>query len=401
MRSMLDDAARYPADRHALVSLHATGPSFAERHATLLMLFFAGYIVSAIYFFIAYAEPYLAAMDLYAPRMLADSVAYQTICISGEYYFDWTTLRDIGPCAGLGLTSYNMAMLSIGNAALITTMVVWAALTYDRSWKAILALSIINPITFLSLFGPNKEIFGAASVLGLMIFVKRRSLISLVVCLVMALFSRIPSFIATFVFCLLMVAFLPKRRQLIDRDVQKYRFVTAVMVIVISLIVLRTGGDLQYSLLGDVSAAEDISQATSISLSVDGLSSIGLYPLVYLIRLMLNIYSGVVGLNNLGAGGVGIYYGIGIAGSSLMFIIMTAVLVIHKIPEDLRKNAVSYNLILFVIFTTLFLCVSPMIQHRYFYPLYFVVLIFITQPTGGKPATIPELLTGQPHRSAA
>jgi hypothetical protein len=340
-------------------------------------LIFLTYSLFAIYFYFAVIAPYLATSDLYAPRILADAITYEAICVAESNFFDQTTLRDIGPCIGLRLFSYNSGLLSVFNAFVIFSATLWLARVYQRPWRPILTLLLINPITFLSIFGPNKEVFGLTALTTLAIFIRSRSLPALGICLVTALFTRLPAFVIIAAFCMLLVSALPRQGILTGAAVRRYWLIMIGAAMLISLIAAIFGAELQYNLLGDFSRTDDISQSTGISLAVDYLSGYGLYVLLYVFRMLLNLYSGMIGLVNLWQGDSANYYTVGVAGSSVMFTILSAMIAFGKRPDDMVRTATAWNMILFAVLFTLMICLSPVIQHRYFYPLYIFIILFV------------------------
>lgn len=341
--------------------------------------FFAIYAIAAIYFYIAVVEPYLAAFDLFATRILADTITYETICVTGVYYLDWTTLRDIGPCTALSVTGFKSGQLSILNAFLIVISSIWLAKAYARRWKPVLALILINPITFISIFGANKEIFGLIAFIMLAIFIRNRSIAALAICLVTSLFTRLPVMIIVVAYWLILVTVLPRDKVLNGGDVRRYKFLIGAMAVVVSIIAVMFAEELQYNLLGDMSQIDDVNKALEITLSLEYLSGYGLYIINCIIRTLMNLYSGVAGFQVLLSGGVADYYSVGVAGSSFIFVVLTAFIMMGRRADDLSGNATFWNIVTFVALFSLILCISPVIQHRYFYPLYVFLILFVTR----------------------
>lgn len=362
-------------------------------------LFFAAYAIYATYFLIHYAIPYLASMDLYAPRLLADSITYETICVTESNFFDLGTLRDIGPCIGLRMFNYDTVGISLFNAAIIIGSSLWLARSFDRSWKPVLTLVLLNPITFLSLFGPNKEVFGIAAIMVMAIYMKSRSPIALLACLVAALFNRLPILMIISLYLLAYTVAFPWKGTLDSKSRHVYHLVIIAMMLIVSVIAATAGGNVQYSLLGDVAQADEISKATTFSLSADYLSGYGLYPVVYGLRMILNLYSGAIGFINLGLGATGIYYNVGVVGSSILFVLLSAVIALRGKARRISNSVLGWNVAVFVTFYTLVINLSPMIQHRYFYPLYvFLILIVVPARTYFGPSGHHPDDAGRPAR---
>lgn len=338
--------------------------------------FFLVYCVFTVYFYYSVIQPYLASGDVYGPRLLADSITYEAICTIEREFLDLATIRDIGPCLGLWIFSYKSGLLSFVNAGLIVLSVIWLAKTYRRAWEPMLALVLINPITFCSIFGANKEVFALTSFAMLAIFIRSRSLIALSICLVTALFTRLPAFATTVSYCLLLIIMLPRTGHISSGIKQRYWFIIAGMVAFTTLVSVVFGEALQLNLLGDFSTAEDVSRSTEFSLSLNNLSASGLYTVVYIIRILLNFYSGAIGFTNLLQGEGANYYTVAVAGSSTIFIFLSGLLIYRGVPDDISKTADFWNILLFIIYVTILLCLSPVIQHRYFFGIYVILVLF-------------------------
>lgn len=363
----------------------------------LYTVFFMTYVVLAVSFYFSVIEPYLATADLFATRILADTITYESICLPGDYYLDQTTLRDIGPCIALQLTSFNSGALSILNATLIVLSSLWLAKAFDRNWKQVLALILLNPITFLSIFGANKEVFGLVTFITLAIFIRNRSVFALGICLVAALFTRIPILLLVAPYCVALLTILPRSGMISRRTVRRYLLILVTMVVAVSLIAALFGKDLQYNLLGDLSQGTMDNKAVLISLALEDLSDYGLFAINFIIRIILNLYSGVQGVLYLAAGGEADYYSFGVGISSLMFIVLTPMAWRARNRVNFRADSTVWNTIVFVAGFTMFLCISPVIQHRYFYPLFVFLILCVTVPANASRA--PSFTPRSGHKS--
>ena len=356
-----------------------------DKASGLYWLFFVIYALFAFYFYLAVIGPYLYSGDVYGPRLLADAITYEAICTIERDILDLASLRDIGPCLGLWIFSYNSGLLSFLNLFFIVASVRGLARTYQRPWKPMLALVLINPVMFASMYGANKEVFGFVSFSMFAIYIRSRSFYSLLFCVITALFTRIPAFVTTVAFVIFLITVLPKSGTLTPSEYRRYWLYIAGISIVSSLIALLYGSTLQDNLLGDFSRAEDVSRSTEFSLSLNAISRAGGYLFVYLTRVVLNFYSGVVGITNLLHGEGANYYTVAVVGSSAIFIMLTIRLMIVKIPKDLSNTAEAWTIILFSVFTTELLCLSPVIQQRYFFPIYVFLVLFSFKPKTESP----------------
>ena len=336
------------------------------------------YAVSAVLFYIWVVSPYLDQADLLAPKLLADSITYVSQCQDREIA-DWFWWRDAGPCLALQLLNNSLGLVSIANAILLLLAARAFAACYRIRSGLIISLLLINPMTFLSLFGPNKEIFGLVTVMCLLIWFRTRSLGSLLVTLCFAFFSRVSMFAVIASFIAFSALLLPTQCFQVFR---KFAWVAACMLIAATVLGYSLNTEAQILILGDVANAEDNSQSTIFSLSLEPLNSYGLYVVTYAIRLALNLYGALANMGSASLATHGIYYFFGVLGSSLLFLVMTIVAFSRKYRRLLYLNSEGMQIFAFCLFFTLMLCLSPVIQHRYFFPLYPVLVLAIAMRVG-------------------
>lgn len=337
------------------------------------------YAVLAVLFYIWVVSPYLDQTDLLAPKLLADSITYVTQCPDREIA-DWFWWRDAGPCLALQLLNNSLGLVSIANATLLLLAARAFAACYRIRSGLIIGLLLINPMTFLSLYGPNKEIFGLVAVISLLIYFRTRSLGSLLVTLCFAFFSRVSMFAVIASFITIAALLLPTANA--SSVFRKFAWVAACMLIGATVLANSLNTEAQILILGDVSNAEDNSQSTIFSLSLEPLNAYGMYLVTYAIRLALNLYGALANMGSASLGTHGIYYVFGVIGSSLLFLVMTIVACSRKYGRLLYLNPEGMQICAFCLFFTLVLCTSPVIQHRYFFPLYPVLVLAIATRVG-------------------
>jgi hypothetical protein len=349
---------------------------------TLEACFLILYIFSATLFYIWFVSPYLDQADLLAPRLLADSITYVTQCPDREMT-DWFWWRDAGPCLALQVFNNNLALVSIANAVLLLFAARAFSVCYRIRFGLMACLLLINPMTFLSLFGPNKEIFGLVTVISLLIYFRTRGLRPLLATLCFAFCSRISMLAVLAPFIAIAAVLLPP----IDSFRLQRRFAWATISIFVGATALANilNTEAQILILGDVSDAEDNSKSTVFSLSLEPLNAYGLYVVTYALRLALNLYGALANLGSASLDTHGVYYAFGVMGSSLLFLIMTAAAFSRKRGRLLYLNAEGLQICAFCLFFTLVLCTSPVIQHRYFFPLYPVLVLAIATAPLHKP----------------
>lgn len=346
---------------------------------TLAACFLMLYAVSAVLFYIWIVSPYLDQADLLAPRLLADSITYVTQCPDREMA-DWFWWRDAGPCLALQLFNNSLALVSMANAALLLLAAQAFAACYRIRFGLIVSLLLINPMTCLSLFGPNKEIFGLVTVICLLIYFRTRSLRSLLLTLCFAFFSRVSMFATIAPFIAIAMVLLPPANT--SRVSRRFAWVAACILVGATVLANILNTEAQILILGDVSDAEDNSQSTIFSLSLEPLNAYGLYVVTYAIRLALNLYGALANLGSASLSTHGVYYVFGVMGSSLLFLVMTAVAFSRKHGRLLYLNTEGLQICAFCLFFTLVLCTSPVIQHRYFFPLYPVLVLSMATQVG-------------------
>ena len=331
-------------------------------------------------YYMVVVVPYLNAEDLLAPRLLADSITYITICPEVVSASEWYWLRDAGPCLVLIALNHDTGLVSLFNAVLLVVVALLFGRCYQVDGSKLLLLLLINPLTFLSLFGPNKEVFGLAATMCLLIFFRQRSFWSLMAALALSFSTRVSMLAAVLLFLMLCTLLVRAQARNIERRFYSL-FLTAVAAFSAVAFVVNT--DAQALILGDVFSADDNSRSTLFSLQLDALNAKGLYLATYFLRLLLNLYGALANVASVTLATHGVYYAVGIMGSSLIFLAMTAIALCR--PGGLLKlNEQGLHISLFVAFYTLMLCISPVIQHRYFFPLYPILVLAMVTPKGGR-----------------
>lgn len=364
----------------------ASPPELQHRIATpevmrgaLKACFLLLYAVLAVLFYIWVVSPYMDQANPLAPKLLADSITYVTQCSDREIE-DWFWWRDMGPCLALQLLNNNFGLVSIAN----TTMLLLAARAFAVCYRIrsglIIGLLLINPMTFLSLYGPNKELFGLVAMMCLLIYFRTRSLGSLFFTLCFAIFSRVSIFAIIASFIAIAALLLPMANA--SNVLRKFAWVAACMLIGATVLANSLNTEALTLVLGDVTNAEDNSQSTIISLSLEPLNAYGLYIVTYAIRLALNLFGALANMSSASLGTHGIYYVFGVIGSSLLFLIMIIVAFSRKYGRLLYLGPEGMQICTFCLFFTLALCISPVIQHRYFFPLYPVLVLAIAMRVG-------------------
>lgn len=342
-------------------------------------LFFLLYGLGVVIFYFWSVEPYLQIGDLTAPRLLADSITYLDICRERISLNDWYWLRDAGPCISLNLLGQSVGLITLGNVLLMTIPAHLMARSYGVKSSSVLLILLINPMTFLSLFGPNKEVFGIACVMSLLIFLRTPNKSSLLFTLTFALFARLPMLAIVLFF--LVISMMVGVSRLNTRPWRKFWIASSVFLLVTSFIALFIGEQAQLQILGDIRGADDNSISTLISLSLESYTANGLFVLTYIIRTVLNFFGVLPNLGSASFETHGIYYMIGVAGSSFFFLIMVFISAYRHGRHLIRINDEAPRIFLFILIFTMMLSFSPVIQHRYFYPLYpILILALVTHP---------------------
>lgn len=331
-------------------------------------MFFLLYVIVAILFYFWAIVPYLNAEDLLAPRLLADSITYQKICSTGLSWGDWYFLRDAGPCINLFLFGQSSGLVTLANALLMTIPSVLMSRTYGVNASKVLLLLLINPMSFFSLFGANKEAFGIACTMCLLIFLRRRTVPSLVATLIFSMLTRLPMFAVVVTFLLIQPVLIPQRFS--ARPWRRFWMVSLALLLSLSIATFIFGDKPQVELLGNVLEAADNSNSTLVSLGMETYTHKGLFVLTYIVRLLLNLFGALYNIAFVSIETHGVYYVVGVIGSSFMFFVMSVLLISRYGRHLLLKNDSMLPIWLFVVFSTLILCVSPVIQHRYFFQLY-------------------------------
>ena len=342
-------------------------------------IFFMMYMIFAAYFYFYFTEPYFNNGGELDPKLFADSLTYLNICRDISFTEDLSWMRNAGPCIELTLLDFNVGMITIFNVVILLFTTVLVSNTYKVGLYKFMFLIAINPLNFLSFFGPNKEVFCLASSMCLLAFFRNRAFSIFFAAMSFAFLTRVPMF-AAFVIFAIPFLYISHFTDLRKGGLSTYLFgVSAVALVLTSIVAYFFSADLSEAILGDLGAAEVNSRSTLISLSLEGFSSVGLYLITYIVRLTLNFYSPLATIFSSDIELTGIYYAVGVTGSSILYMLMVPRIFIRwsSIAQSINTNE-RYLIVNFLFITTLMLCLSPVIQHRYFLFVYPAFALFLS-----------------------
>ncbi len=341
---------------------------------SLKLLFLLAYFVFAIVFLYIVASPYLEAGDLNAPKLFPDSITYQYICQGMLNRDDFYWIRDAGPCLEVVSFGDKYFIVFLFNSLLISLTIKTLAHNYSLRLSSVAFFVLINPITFLSLFSINKEVFSIYAIGLTLSFLKSHKFKYVLFAIFFAAMARLPLLLVILIFftMFLLAKTIPNFLKL---KIGKFAGFLILMSVA-SFVRILMGDSIAFDVLGDFGNDIDISISTLLSLKIEGLAHVGLYAVVYLIRLLINLFGAIPNLFYATLQTHGVYYFIGVIGSSLIFLLYGVLGAASRFRRISSLPERFWIANLFLVYTMIF-CISPVIQHRYFYPLLPIFVIAI------------------------
>ena len=340
----------------------------------LQFIFLLAYFAFALVFLYLVAIPYLEMGDLDAPKLFADSITYQNMCKDAVGWDDYYWIRDAGPCLEAISIGDKYFIVFLFNSFLIFQTIRTLAHNYSLKLFSVAFLILINPITFLSLFSINKEVFSIYAISLTLSTFKSHRLMYVPFAIFFAAMARLPLLLVILIFFI--VFFSAKAMPSFTKlKIGKLTGFLMIMSVASSVRILL-GDSIAFNVLGDISDDPNISISTLYSLKIEEMAHVGFYAVVYLIRLSLNLFGAIPNLFYATFQTHGVYYYIGVIGSSLIFLFYSILAAVSRFQRIYSLPERFWIANLFFVYTMTF-CISPVIQHRYFYPLLPIFIIAI------------------------
>lgn len=211
---------------------------------------------------------------------------------------------------------------------------------------------LLNPVLLFSFSGPNKEITAVLSVMYFSCFILKSGFAFLFFAIVFAVFTRLE-----------MVGYLIVMSVLLMLDYRHRALYLIGILLGLSFIIWVS----DYT---HIEKLEETARQGSLGVvrAFARASSEGLYFLIFIPKLLINLYGNLVVLNPLKIEGNSINLYI----SQLLFLFLSFVVIKKK------RFVLQNDLVFAFIVYCLVFCVPSFIQHRYFFPLYplFVLIAF-------------------------
>lgn len=220
----------------------------------------------------------------------------------------------------------------------------------EKNKNIILLLLLFNPIVLTSLSGPNKEITGYISILYIINYIYYNNNKYIILSIFFALFTR-------FELLFIIIFFL-----YIQKKSLKYQLLSVLILITaISIIVAKYDYSYEYML----NNMEIRSNSLGLVQFLGSLNQEGFYILTFIPKFFLNSFGDILALNIFS-----------LSGYSLI-IYFSQVLTLILLFYIIKKKRLSFKNNLFILFFVfcLIFTIPVFIQHRYFIPIYPVLVI--------------------------
>lgn len=315
---------------------------------------------------------FLAALGFEHHTQFYEGAALNFIVADSKFYFELAQRVDglseiltlskgnenlFGPVFYFGfLLQSNRLLFFIINALILTHAFGCLSKLIGKNRKTTLVMVFImlNPVLLFSLSGPNKEITGVISMIYFLCFLGRSGFWFLFLALAFAALTRFE-----------MVGYLIVTSILLKVDWRWRGFILVGILIGLSYLIWATG----YSHVAKVTAAAR-PESLGLIKALAVMSSDGLYFIAFLPRLLINLFGNLVTVGSINLEG----NSINILVSQVLFIFLAAQAVFKKAYK--MRNDISFS---FVVYCIVF-CVPAFIQHRYFVPVYPLLVVMAQAP---------------------
>lgn len=225
----------------------------------------------------------------------------------------------------------------------------------EKNKNIILIFLLINPAIITTFALPNKEILGFISILFILNYIINKRLIYILLAIVFAIFTR-------FELVVLIIGYL---------TISKFNYSSKIIIIMLLLVLISIVVyyfDYSYFHMQNRIVSRD--ESLGIVSYLADLNQKGLYILTFPIKLLINLFGAILVFNPLKLDG----YALNLYLSQLLMFVLTGLALINK-SFSLRHN--KYYL-LFLLYSFIF-TIPVYIQHRYFLPIYPVLVLLAFQ----------------------
>jgi hypothetical protein len=326
-----------------------------------ITIILAVYFLLVLLFSFEIGGPYLEGKysNLHAS---ADSITYIKLAKQNDIPLVSVGGNLLGPTIILRLLNFNNFLVVLLNCFLFYTSFFLAIKYFNLNKLKFLLLLIINPLIFLSLTTINKEILGLFLSVVLVCYLKTNNKIFLFITLSMALFTRWEQFAVIIVFLLLKkFNFLTRKRLLM------------VVLIVAALTILYPSFLLhQVELIYGNGKLNDVNSLGTIHY-LNALQAHYMFFIVLIPKLLLNYFGDIIKIFITFPNWTDIYNTYGILGAGFCFLLILIKLIKQR-KLKLKDDRIYFCVIMSVMYTMM-----PIVQLRYFFPLYIIMCIIASE----------------------
>lgn len=332
------------------------------------------------YFFVFVWGYFLRGPGENSIRIDADSFAYVEL---SELYESMLVLFSISPnFVGqifiLRATDYNFFIIFLINLGVFLASYKLILDTFDVNSKLFTALIILNPIMIPVITTLNKEIFGLASVVFYMAFLKKGSKRLFFFSLIFALLTRWQMIFIVFFFH-------------VFRFITKSLRLNRALSLLLFLVVISVTYPLLFAGFANVIDDRTAERQQETAGAVINLFNIIQQHYLYVVAVWPKVFFNLFGnffrvfsiiTNPSATDFQDVYNNVFLLGHQIITFVLTVWMIVKK-KVDFNNDLVYFCCTYLIVF-----CIGPMIQYRYIFPIYILFCVVISQRAPTKPREI-------------
>ncbi|MDH4459940.1 MAG: hypothetical protein QE277_00845 [Flectobacillus sp.] len=317
-------------------------------------------------------------------RLYADHPTYVNAYLYMDNFIELVLLRPnfLGPILVIWLCNNNLSLIFLFNSTLFLISIYIFKQYYENTINSILylLLTILNPILIVSLFSANKEIFTLLSSTLFIIAIDRKNIRFLMLSFIIGLFAR--KELSVFFIMMYMI---------FNINFKWYNYKLLIIIsIIIGISFLDNYINNTFQVIGEyLRESEETTKNSDSGGLINNLNDLQYkfgYWLVFVPKVMLNLFGSIFKINLLFDLN-DVYNNIIITIQSILFLFLIPLVVIKVMQSDsYMYRKLFFSFLIFCIFFSFI----PIVQNRYFYPCYILLIgIVCINPTSKYNSNLP------------
>ncbi|GAB2609571.1 hypothetical protein GCM10027035_02410 [Emticicia sediminis] len=336
----------------------------------LLVVFISVYLVLSFLFFIYIGAPDILGANKY--RLYADYDKYSQVAMGGDFnLLILIGTNYFGPTLIVKLLNDNLYSMFLLNCSMLITSIYVLHKNIDCNILKLSTYLLINPILFLSLFSANKEMISLLSISFFIVFLKKRSTLMLLLTLFVSFFVR-----RELTTLILIGHVLTHPKFLLYSNVYR-KYIIFSIILVLSILFPIWGEIIFFDTY--IELFDSVNKEGSGGLSIR-LLTLQENKFGYIIAVIPKIIQNLIGqLPNFQKTTdiSDVYNNIVIYFQCVLFALLIIKIFYYHISRSEKKvhYSLSSNIFYFIIIYAICFSLIPIIQTRYFFPVYILLCV--------------------------